>query len=122
MKDVKEGYGLIHAIIAVKNTSALQRLLDAGAHLHVYPLAYKVQDKLTPLLLAAKCGYINGVKLLIEKGGHRLLNQSQGPYGENVLHAAVQSGSSEMVRYILELTQTLLLEKADNNGKSIKKF
>ncbi|KAG2201777.1 hypothetical protein INT47_002037 [Mucor saturninus] len=116
VKDVKEGYGLIHAIIAVKNTAALQRVLDAGAHINVYPLASKVQDKLTPILLATKLGYLNGVKLLIEKGGIALLNQCKGPYGENALHAAVQSGSDDMVSYVLGLSQTLLLEKADNNG------
>lgn len=90
--------------------------MDAGAHINIHPLASKVQDKLTPIILAAKLGYMNGVKLLIEKGGIILLNQSRGPYGENALHAAVQSGSEDMVNYLLGLSQNTLLEKADNNG------
>lgn len=94
--------------------------MAAGAHINVYPLAFKVQDKLTPIMLAAKLDYINGVKLLIEKGGIALLSQSKGPYGENILHAAVQSGSDNMVSYILGSSQTELLEKADNNGIIIK--
>lgn len=101
-------------MIAVKNTSALHRVLNAGANLEVYPLTINVQDKLTPLLLAAKLGYMNGVKLLIERGGIELLNQT-GPYGETCLHAAVQSGSEQVVQYILELNQSLLKE-TDKNG------
>lgn len=101
-------------MIAVKNTSALHRVLNAGANLEVYPLTIKVQDKLTPLLLAVKLGYMNGVKLLIERGGIELLNQT-GPYGETCLHAAVQSGSEQVVQYILELNQSLL-KKTDKNG------
>lgn len=119
VKMVKEGYGLIHALIAVKNTSALKRILDAGAKINVYPLTSKREDKLTPLMLAAKLGYMKGVRLLVEQyGSIHLLNQSRGPYGENALHAAVQSGSDEMAAYILRKSQNSLLEKADNNGKT----
>lgn len=116
VKNVKEGYGLIHAIIAVKNTSALQRLLNAGANINVCPLTSKREDTITPLILAAKIGYMNGVKLLIEHGGQSLLLDSRGPYGETALHAAVQSGSDELAGYLLRLSRNVLLEKTDNNG------
>lgn len=104
----------------MKNTSALLRILDAGAKINVYPLTSKREDKLTPLMLAAKSGYMNGVRLIIEKTNMALLNESRGPYGENALHAAVQGGSDEMAGYLLRLSQNSLLEKADNNGKTIK--
>lgn len=120
VKNVKEGYGLIHALIAIKNTSALKIILNTGANIHVHPLTLKLQDKLAPIVLAAKIGYLNGVKALIEKGGIHLLIDSKGPYGENALHAAVQSGSEDMVSYLLGLSKNTLLEKADNNGKKLK--
>jgi ankyrin repeat protein len=68
------------------------------------------------LILAAKSGYMNGIRLLFEHGGLALLENSRGPYGENALHAAVQSGSDEMAGYLLRLSHNSLLEKADNNG------
>ncbi|KAK4520622.1 uncharacterized protein ATC70_006500 [Mucor velutinosus] len=115
VKSVKEGYGLIHALIAVKNTSALQRVIDAGAKTSVYPLTSKKEDRITPIVLAAKLGYMNGVRLLKEHGDASILND-RGPYGENALHAAVQSGSDEMAGYILRLSQNALLDMADDNG------
>lgn len=116
VKSVKEGYGLIHALVAVKNTSALQRVIDAGAKTSVYPLTSKKEDRITPIVMAAKLGYMNGVRLLIEHGDASILND-RGPYGENALHAAVQSGSDEMAGYILRLSQNALLDMEDDNGK-----
>lgn len=115
VNNVKEGYGLIHALIVVKNTSALRKVLDAGAKTNVYPLTSKQEDRVTPTILAAKSGYTNGIRLLIQLGGIDILSE-RGPYGENVLHAAVQSGSDETAGYILRLTQNALLNKPDNNG------
>lgn len=115
-KSVKEGYGLIHAIIAIKNTAALHKILNAGVNINACPLTSKREDQIPPLILAAKLGYMNGMKLLLEQGGVPLLLNSRGPYGESALHAAVQSGSDEMVGYVLRVSQNSLLEKIDNNG------
>lgn len=116
VKSVKEGYGLIHALIAIKNTAALQKVIDAGAKTNVCPLTSKRENRITPLVLAAKLGYMNGVRLLLERGNAELMN-ARGPYGENALHAAVQSESDELVGYLLRLCKNKLLEKVDNNGK-----
>jgi ankyrin repeat protein len=70
---------------------------------------------ITPLILAAKMGYMNGVRLLIEHARIDILLEC-GAYGENALHAAVQSGSDDMAAYILRVSQNALLEKSDNNG------
>lgn len=121
VKNVKEGYGLIHAIIAIKNTAALHKILNAGVNINACPLTSKREDQIPPLILAAKLGYMNGMKLLLEQGGVPLLLESRGPYGETALHAAVQSGSDEMVGYVLRVSQNTLLEKADNNGTLIAK-
>ncbi|KAI8976080.1 ankyrin repeat-containing domain protein [Pilobolus umbonatus] len=113
-KSVKEGYSLLHAVIAVKNTSALLQLIDAGVKTNVYPLSPKVENRISPLVLAAKLGYVNGVRLLIEKGGADV-TKSRGPQGEMVLHAAVQSNSEILVKYLLKKSK-LLLDTVDNNG------
>ncbi|KAI8876736.1 ankyrin [Backusella circina FSU 941] len=115
VKNVKEGYGLIHAVVAVKNTAALQKILDAGAKPNVLPLTNVLEDRIHPLVLAAKLSYMSGVKMLIERGGAHVL-ESRGPLGESVLHAAVQSDSDEMVAYLLRISQRKLLEITDNAG------
>jgi ankyrin repeat protein len=115
VKNVKEGYGLIHALVAVRNTSALHRIINAGAKANVYPLTNKTEDKIHPLVLAAKLGYTNGVRLLIEQGGANILT-NKGPLGETVLHAAIQSNSDELVGYLLRISQNTLLDKTDDAG------
>lgn len=96
-------------------------MIDAGAKTSVYPLTSKKEDRITPIVLAAKLGYMNGVRLLIEHGGASILND-RGPYGENALHAAVQSGSDEMAGYVLRLSQNALLDMEDDNGKSFRAY
>ncbi|KAI8359862.1 ankyrin repeat-containing domain protein [Choanephora cucurbitarum] len=117
VKDVKEGYSLIHALVAIKNTAALQKVIDAGAKTNIYPLTSKKEDWITPLMLAVKLGYLNGTELLLRAGDASLL-YDRGPSGETVLHAAIQSGSEEMISYVLKMTQYALLEKADAYGKA----
>lgn len=115
-KKVKEGYSLVHALVAIKNTAALQSVLLAGAKPNVFPLTDDPKDKVTPLVLAAQLGYLNGVRLLIEQAGVDITN-SYGPSGENALHAAVQSNSKSVVVYLLKASQNILLRKLDTTGK-----
>ncbi|KAI8375473.1 ankyrin repeat-containing domain protein [Blakeslea trispora] len=115
VKDVKEGYSLIHALVAVKNTAALQKIIEAGAKTNIYPLTYNKEDWFTPLMLAVKSGYVNGADLIL-KAGETSLFEDRGPSGETALHVAIQSGSEEMILYVLKITQYALLEKADLKG------
>lgn len=116
VKRVKEGYSLVHALVAIKNTAALQSVLLAGAKPNVFPLTDDPKDIVTPLVLAAQLGYLNGVRLLIEQAGVDITN-SYGPSGENALHAAVQSNSKSVVAYLLKASQSILLRKLDTAGK-----
>ncbi|KAG1637594.1 hypothetical protein G6F44_009241 [Rhizopus delemar] len=115
VNNVKEGYSLVHALIAIKNTASLERVLQAGANPNVFPLTEKVGDMIMPLVLAAKFGYMNGVRLLIEQAGADLLH-SKGPLGENALHAAVESNSEEIIDYLLKKSQNALFYKTDSVG------
>ncbi|CAO3659494.1 unnamed protein product [Rhizopus stolonifer] len=114
-KIIKEGYSLVHALVATKNTNALRRVLQAGAKPNIYPLSDKLEEKITPLVLAAKVRHLNSIRALVEKSDADILN-AKGPLGENVLHAAVENNSGEIVEYILKVSQNALLEKTDNKG------
>ncbi|KAI8093026.1 ankyrin repeat-containing domain protein [Halteromyces radiatus] len=114
IKSVKEGYGLIHALIIVRNTSALQRIIEAGVNPHALPLVTDEKDKISPLVLAAQLGYMNGIRLLIERAHVNVL-ASKGPRQENALLAAIQADAFEIVAYLLRLSRQLL-DQADVFG------
>ncbi|KAI8384317.1 uncharacterized protein BYT42DRAFT_256760 [Radiomyces spectabilis] len=116
VKSVKEGYSLIHALIAIKNTSALQRVIEAGANPNVLPLTTHANDKISPLVLAAKIGYLNGVRLLLERTNADIL--SRGPQQETALHAAVEHDNPEIVTYLIRQSKFTLLEQVDAAGKN----
>ncbi|KAI7870118.1 ankyrin repeat-containing domain protein, partial [Spinellus fusiger] len=115
VRAVKEGYSLVHALVAVKNTNALERIIAAKANVNVLPLSSSPQDRMSPLVLAAGLGYTNGVRLLVEKGHADLIN-SRGPHQETALHAAVQCDSLENVLYLLRMSNNALLEVTDEAG------
>ncbi|KAI9257607.1 ankyrin repeat-containing domain protein [Sporodiniella umbellata] len=115
VKSVKEGYSLVHALVATKNTASLQLVLQAGADPNVLPLSDKEEDQISPLILAAKVGHLNGIRLLVELAAVNLYD-SKGPRGESVLHAAVLSNSEEIVEYLLHISENRLLEKTDSFG------
>ncbi|KAI9279617.1 ankyrin repeat-containing domain protein [Sporodiniella umbellata] len=112
---IKDGYSLIHALVVAKNTKSLRRIIDAGAKANVFPLTDRPEDKISPLVLAAKVKHMNSIRVLVEKSDADILG-AQGPLGESVLHAAIESNSEEAVEYILKASENMLAEKADNNG------
>ncbi|KAI8342112.1 ankyrin repeat-containing domain protein [Chlamydoabsidia padenii] len=96
IKLVKEGYGLIHALIVIRNTMALQRIIEAGANPNVLPLSNHDDNMISPLVLAAKMGYMNGVRLLIERAHANALS-SKGPRQENALLVAIRANAYDVV-------------------------
>ncbi|ORZ06613.1 ankyrin repeat-containing domain protein, partial [Absidia repens] len=120
IRSVKEGYGLIHALIVIKNTSALQRIIHAGVNPHVLPLqgasenGVKENNDISPLVLAAQLGYMNGVRLLVERAHANVLS-SKGPRQENALLAAIQADAFDVVTYLLQVSHQLL-NQADMFG------
>lgn len=115
-KGVKEGFGLIHALIVARNKEALKRIIDAGANPHALPLSE--ENQISPLVLAAQIGYLNGVRLLIERAHANILS-SKGPKQESALLAAIHANSYELVGYLLRLSPKLL-DQPDVHGKRKK--
>ncbi|KAL0085794.1 hypothetical protein F4703DRAFT_1851452 [Phycomyces blakesleeanus] len=116
VRDVKEGYSLVHALVAVKNTRALEQVLEAGANTNVYPMSSVPEDRISPLVLAASIGYLNGVRLLVERGKADIM-QSVGPNQETALHAAIRCDSLDIIIYLLKVSRYALLEKPDEAGE-----
>lgn len=120
IKSVKEGYGLIHALIAIRNTSALKRIISVGVNPHVLPLTECDQDKISPLVLASKLNYYNGVRLLVECASTNIL-KSKGPNQESPLHVAAENDALEIAAYLIRACSHGLIDQVDANGKRNKK-
>ncbi|CAO3591596.1 unnamed protein product [Absidia cylindrospora] len=114
IKSVKEGYGLIHALLVVRNTNALKRILEAGANPNVLPIVTNAKDMISPVVLAASLGYMNGVRLLVERARVNVLT-SKGPYKKNALLAAIEADAYDVVVYLLRACRTLL-DQVDDAG------
>lgn len=114
LKSVKEGYGLLHALIAIKNTKAVARVIEAGANPNAVTLSPVNDDRVTPLVLAASLGYINGVRLLLERAQADLYQR--GPCQETALHAAIKADAADVVLYLLQVSNNALLDIVDVAG------
>ncbi|KAG0174969.1 hypothetical protein DFQ28_003450 [Apophysomyces sp. BC1034] len=107
LESVKEGYSLVHALVVVRNISALKRVIDSDANLGVYPLSKNDEDHYSPVVLAAKLGYLDCLRLLIEKG-HVDVLKSYGPKQQTALHAAIEQDMLDVIIYLLQLHPRLL--------------
>ncbi|KAL0086497.1 ankyrin repeat-containing domain protein [Phycomyces blakesleeanus] len=75
------------------------------------------EDRISPLVLAASIGYLNGVRLLVERGKADIM-QSVGPNQETALHAAIRCDSLDIIIYLLKVSRYALLEKPDEAGST----
>ncbi|KAI7849347.1 hypothetical protein BDC45DRAFT_540233 [Circinella umbellata] len=114
LKSVKEGYGLIHALIAVKNASALSRIIEAGANPNVIALAPEEMNRTTPLVLAGQLGYLTGIRLLLERARADIFQR--GPRQMTALHAALEKGDDEVAIYLIRASKYALLDIVDVEG------
>lgn len=114
LKSVKEGYGLLHALVAVKNSQAMSRVIEAGANPNAVALGPEEENKTTPLVLAAQLGYMRGVRLLYERANADLFQR--GPRHMTALHAAVSNDSLDIVVYLLRASRLTLLDCVDVDG------
>ncbi|KAI9277001.1 ankyrin repeat-containing domain protein, partial [Phascolomyces articulosus] len=115
IKSVKEGYGLIHALISVKNGSALARVVEAGANPNVVTLSSEPSDRTTPLVLAAQLNYLTGIRLLLERARADIFQR--GPGQVTALHMALEHGADDdLVIYLVRASKNALLDIVDVEG------
>ncbi|KAI8074367.1 ankyrin repeat-containing domain protein, partial [Gongronella butleri] len=115
-KTLKEGDGLIHALILARNTQCLQRILELGANPSALPL--RENDGEYPLILAARLGYMNAVRLLVERACVDVM-ACKGPDGMSVLHAATMTDSLELFEYLVRISERQLLHEIDAKGATV---
>ncbi|ORX47198.1 ankyrin [Hesseltinella vesiculosa] len=116
MKALTEGDGLIHGLILVRNTAALQYILEAGANPEALPL--RAHNQYTPLILAARLGYLNGVRLLVERCRVDMM-AAHGPDSSSLLHAATTTNALELVEYLVRMSDHKLLHEVDDHGATV---
>lgn len=112
LKSVKEGYGLLHALIVVKNTAAVTQVLAAGANPNAYPLS-EASHKLPPLVLAAKVNHLSSVRLLLDYHADPL---QRGPNQQTALHEAATHDAHDIAVLLLRSSKYALLDCVDTHG------
>lgn len=91
-------------------------MIDAGANPNAIPLTTKKEDRIPPLVFAGQVGYLNGVRILLERGKADLYQR--GPNQETVLHAAVEKNAVDVVVYLLRAFKDPLVNIVDVHGAS----
>ncbi|KAI8637495.1 ankyrin repeat-containing domain protein [Parasitella parasitica] len=113
---VKYGYGMIHALIVTKSSSALKLLLEHGANPNAVSISQVDEDKSSPCYLAAQVGWFNALYRIVESGGDLISARGGGSKQRTALHTAAENGYMHIAEYIVHMTQgTLNLEK-DSSG------
>jgi len=86
----------IHYAAACSGTGPLKYLLEVKNCTADEP----DKTKMTPLMVAAKYGRLDNVKLLLERGAD--LNRKQGTGQDNAFIIAAKNGQVEVVKYLIE--------------------
>ncbi|RUP48329.1 ankyrin repeat-containing domain protein, partial [Jimgerdemannia flammicorona] len=99
------GHGLIHAAIITKSVKVLAFVLQAGANPDAVSLCATDEDKVTPIFLAAKMDFVEGIKLLVEYRGS--IMNAVGPRKKTAFIGAAESGSSAALRQLIQFSSML---------------
>ncbi|KAI9300482.1 ankyrin repeat-containing domain protein, partial [Cunninghamella echinulata] len=116
---VKNGYGLVHALIATKAPGALDIVLQQGGNPNAYTLSQVEDDKVTPCYLAASVGWLAGLQKLVQAGGDLLTARGGGAKYKTALHVAAEHCHAAIVEYIVEVTQGRLNFELDTLGATV---
>lgn len=99
------GYGLIHAAIILKSISLLAVLLQAGANPDALSLCALDDDKVTPLYLAAKLEWVDGLNLLVQYGADVRNALGAGKSKKTAFTIAAELGKIESLRALIIASQ-----------------
>lgn len=117
-KLVKYGYGMIHAVIALKAPQSLDLLLAHGANPNAMTLSQVEDDKVTPGYLAASTGWLAGLQALVEAGADVTISRGAGLKNKTALHVAAEHCHTTIVEYIVSLTPPKYHVQVDSMGAS----
>lgn len=107
-QDITTGESALHIAVSQRNMTWIQFLCQKGANTNI-------QDKkgVTPLVLAAQIGFIDGVQELIKRGARVDISNATG---ETPLIAAVHRRDIPMMRVLLKGGADP--DRADSSGRS----
>ncbi|RCH99621.1 hypothetical protein CU098_000553 [Rhizopus stolonifer] len=117
-KMIKYGYGMLHAMIAIKASAFMNILLQQGANPNAMTLSQVEEDKVTPGYLAASMGWILGLQALVEAGADLTQAKGAGLKNKTALHVAVENCHTTVVEYIVSLTPPKYHAQVDSMGAS----
>ncbi|CEG64539.1 hypothetical protein RMATCC62417_01491 [Rhizopus microsporus] len=117
-KNIKYGYGMLHAMIAIKATSCIDLLLQHGANPNAMTLSDVEEDKMTPVYLAASMGWLPGLQTLIEAGADLVMARGAGVKNKTALHVAAEHCHITVVEYIISMTSPKYHLQVDTTGAS----
>lgn len=111
-RDITTGETGLHVVVARRDVTWVKFLLQRGANPNI-----RDRNGLTPIQLATRLGFIEGVEELIKKGAQVNVADSQG---ETPLIAAVHQRNVGLVRRLL--AQGADPDRNDNSGRSARDY
>lgn len=111
-RDITSGDSGLHVVVARRDALWVRFLLQRGANPNI-----RNNEGLTPIQLATRLGFIEGVEELLEKGAQVNVADSQG---ETPLIAAVHQRNIPLVRRLL--AEGADPDRNDNSGRSARDY
>ncbi|RUP44371.1 hypothetical protein BC936DRAFT_149565 [Jimgerdemannia flammicorona] len=96
------GYGLLHTAIVLKSLPLLSTLLQAGANPNAMSLCAVEDDKCTPLYLAAKVDWVEGLNLLVQYGADVGNALGHGSKKKTAFIVAAEMGRQNALRALIQ--------------------
>lgn len=111
-RDITTGETGLHVVTARRDVLWIRFLLQRGANPNI-----RSNDGLTPLQLATRLGFVEGVEELLKGGAQVNVSDSQG---ETPLIAAVHQRNVELIRRLL--AEGADPDRNDNSGRSARDY
>ncbi|WP_374531327.1 ankyrin repeat domain-containing protein, partial [Novosphingobium sp.] len=111
-KDYSTGETALHIVTARRDLLWMEYLVGKGANVNA-----RDAKGVTPLVIAANLGFVEGVEFLIERGAK--IDESNNA-GETPLITAVHNRNTELMRVLL--TAGADPDRADNSGRSARDY
>jgi ankyrin repeat protein len=111
-RDITTGEGALHIVVARRDTAWLQFLIAKGANVNI-----RDNKGVTPLVLAVRLNFLEGVELLIAKGAR--VDEANAA-GETPLITAIHNRNVPLLRILLKAGANP--DRADNSGRSARDY
>lgn len=101
------GYGLLHIAITTRAVKFLEFLLQAGANPDAISLCTMDDDKMSPIFLAAKINFVDGIRLLVKYGGSIKNALGHSVRKKTAFIGAAETGAADALRLLIQCSGTV---------------